>query len=145
MSRPADESPPSRHPGTAACSASQPPPRVLLVDIEPALAGLLAEWLRQAGIDASAAQGAQASSLPCHAELLVTDIPFPRQGASSRLQALALAWPGTPILALSPTFFAGVATGGEVARRLGVAAVLATPVTRNAWLAAVQRLLVRPT
>jgi CheY-like chemotaxis protein len=117
---------------------------VLLVDLEPALAGLLAEWLRQAGIEVCAARGAQASRLPCQAELLVTDIPFPRHGPSPRLQALALAWPGMPVLALSPTFFAGVAVGGEVARHLGVAAVLATPVTRDAWLATVQRLLVRP-
>lgn len=118
-------------------------PRVLLVDIEPALAGLLAEWLQQAGIGVRAARGADANALPCRAELLVIDIAFPRRGPTPRLQALALAWPGTPILALSATFFAGVAARGEVARRLGAAAVLATPVAREDWLAAVQRLLER--
>lgn len=115
--------------------------RVLLVDIEPALAGLLAEWLQQAGIGVQAAHGAQANALPCRADLLVIDIPFPRQGPTPRLQALALAWPGTPILALSATFFAGVAARGDVARQLGVAAVLATPVSRDDWVAAVRRLL----
>lgn len=139
MSLPADDSPPRSVPG----SAQSAPPRVLLVDIDPALAGLLAEWLRQAGIHVCAAPGARADTLPRCAELLVTEIPFPRQGPSPRLQALALAWPGTPILALSPTFFAGVAARGEVAQRLGVAAVLATPVSREDWLAAVRRLLER--
>jgi CheY-like chemotaxis protein len=115
--------------------------RVLLVDIEPALAGLLAEWLQQAGIGVQAARGAEANALPCQTDLLVIDIPFPRQGPTPRLQALALAWPATPILALSATFFAGVAAAGQVAQRLGVAAVLATPVARADWLATVQRLL----
>jgi CheY-like chemotaxis protein len=143
MSPPAHDSPPSSNPDPAACGQAWPPPCVLLVDIEPALAGLLAEWLHRAGIQACAARGTSADTLPRRAELLVTDIPFPRQGPSPRLQALALAWPGTPILALSPTFFAGVAAGGEVACTLGVAAVLATPVSREDWLAAVRRLLER--
>lgn len=120
---------------------SHPPPRVLLVGLEPALAELLAEWLRQAGIDAGVARGEGAGAQPGRVELLVTDIAFPRQGPTPRLQALAQGWPGTPILALSPTLFAGRAGGGEVARRLGVAAVLATPVARDDWLAAVQQLL----
>ena len=143
MSPPADDSPPRSAPGSAAHAQAQPLPSVLLVDIEPALAGLLAEWLHQDGIHACAARGPLADALPGCAELLVIDIPFPRQGASPRLQALALAWPGTPILALSSTFFAGVAARGEVARSLGVAAVLATPVSRDDWLAAVRRLLER--
>jgi CheY-like chemotaxis protein len=143
MSPPADDSPARSDPDPAASAAARPPPRVLLVDLEPALAGLLAEWLHQAGIEARAARGASADALPSRAELLVIDIPYPRQGPPPRLQALALAWPGTPILALSATFLAGVAARGEVARQLGVAAVLATPLSRADWLAAVRRLLER--
>jgi hypothetical protein len=48
---------------------------------------------------------------------------------------------GTPLLALSPTFFAGVAANGSVAQRLGVAEVLATPVRRDDLIAAVRRLV----
>jgi len=70
-------------------------------------------------------------------------VPFPRQGGSGRLRGLAHDLPGTPILALSPTFFAGVTASGAVAHEIGVAGVLATPVRRDALVAAVRRLLGR--
>lgn len=111
-------------------------PRVLLVDVEPALADLLGEWLAEAGLATAVADGDGAS-----AALVVIDIPFPRRGVSRRLCDVAAAHPGAPVLALSSTFLPGLAACGAVAGQLGVAAVLATPVRREAWLAAVQRLL----
>lgn len=121
-----------------------PPPTVLLVDIEPALAALLGEWLGEAGVAALALRDDELAAWPGRIDLIAVDLPFPRQRGAARVQQLVAARPGTPLLALSPTFFAGVASRGEVARQLGVAAVLATPVGRADWLGAVDRLLESP-
>ena len=47
------------------------------------------------------------------AALAIVDVAFPRQDGAERLQALARAVPGMPLLALSPTFFAGVAAAAR--------------------------------
>lgn len=115
------------------------PPVVWLAEIEAELAALLAEWLAEVGIVALGAEREQA--WPQRVDLVVVDIPFPRLGAPTQLQSLTLAWPNAPVLALSGTFFANVAARGAVARELGVAGVMAKPVSRDAWLSEVQRLL----
>ena len=136
-------------------------PRAVIVDVDPPLASLLVEWLADAGVDAVVADagwdvvvadagieavgadaGTTTASTPAF-DLALVDVPFPRQGGSARLRALARSVAGAPVLALSPTFFAGVAASGTVARELGVAGVLATPVRRDALVAAVRRLLGR--
>jgi CheY-like chemotaxis protein len=68
-------------------------------------------------------------------------VACPRQGCTEGLKAIAEAHPRTPILALSSSFFPGVDTTGAVARALGVAGVLAKPVTRGGLLDAIRRLL----
>ena len=110
--------------------------RVLLVDADPALQGLLEEWL--------AALGCTVETAHCGRDgfdLIVVDLPSPRQGGTAGLKAVAEAHPRTPILALSSSFFPGVDTTGAVARALGVAGVLAKPVTRAGLLDALRRLL----
>ncbi len=113
------------------------PARVLIADIDPAFEPLISQWLRDDGLQVLV----DAPVPPQRVDLLLVDLPFPRQGASPRLQALARAHPGTPVLALSPTLFAGVAPRGDVARQLGVAAVLPVPITRDGLLAAVHGVL----
>ena len=114
-------------------------PIALLVDLEPSLATLIAEWLDDIGVEArpEAPQG------PCDrdVDLVVVDVPYPRREGAQRVRALAAALPEASILALSPTFFAGVSASGSVARDLGAAGVLATPVGRDALVAAVRGLL----
>jgi DNA-binding response OmpR family regulator len=119
------------------------PPVVWLAGLEAELAALLAEWLAEVGIVALVAGGSaeREPAWPQRVDLVVVDIPFPRLGAAAQLQGLALAWPQAPVLALSGTFFASVAARGAVARELGVAGVMAKPVSREAWLCEVQRLL----
>jgi CheY-like chemotaxis protein len=113
--------------------------RVLLVDLDPPIAALIEEWLCGAGFEVHLAIEPVAGHA-LSADLVLVDVPFPRQGGE-RLRALAQALPGAPILALSPTFFAGVAARGAVARELGVAGVLAKPVQCAALLSAVAELL----
>jgi DNA-binding response OmpR family regulator len=111
------------------------PARVLVVDADPALAELLQEWL--------GAEGWSVEHGPSAADgygLIVVDVPFPRQ-ARDALRGLVRAHPGTPVLVLSSSFLPGVDCGGGVARALGVAGVLAKPVSETALLAAVRTLL----
>lgn len=110
------------------------PARVRIVDADPALAGLLEQWLGE---------------LPCRiasegaADLVIVDIPFPRQGRAEVLRRLAREHPKAPILALSSNFFAGIDSDGTVARWLGVAAALPKPVTQAALTDVVRKLLCR--
>ena len=117
--------------------------RVLVVDADDALFGLIEEWLGAAGHDVIPEHARDARA---HAgvDLVVVDIPFPRQGRMSLLERVAAEHPGIPILALSSTFFAGIGSNGAVARALGVAGVLPKPVSREGLIAAVADALTSP-
>jgi DNA-binding NarL/FixJ family response regulator len=72
---------------------------------------------------------------------MIVDVPFTRHGGRDLVQRASTQYPGTPILALSPTFFSNVACGGNCARSLGVAGVLPKPIGRDALIAAIRNLL----
>lgn len=128
------------HPPSSSRTGAPARPRILVVDADPALFGLLGAWL---GDEAELVAGTRGGVAPDGVALVVVDVPYPRQVTADGLRDLAARHPGAPLLALSPTLFAGVVSEGTVARRLGVAAVLPTPVAREALLAAVHRLLGR--
>lgn len=124
--------------GEPAGVAVSPPPGVLLLDLEPAMADLVDEWL--------ARDGWRVQHDPAHATdvgLIVIDLPYPRQDGAARVRHLQRAWPGVPVLVLSSTFLPGVPVHGEVARQLGAAAVLASPVARDTLRGVVSQLLQR--
>ena len=112
--------------------------RILVADADCALYGLLEEWLAGTGYELA---GACAPGEPDRDgyDLIVVDVPFPRADVDV-LKMLRQEHPGTPIIALSSSFFPGVERTGAVARDLGVAAVLPKPLTREALLGAAQRL-----
>lgn len=122
--------------GEPAGVAVSPSPGVLLLDLEPAMAGLVDEWLARDGwrVQQDAAHAAGVG-------LIVIDLPYPRQDGAARVRQLQRAWPGVPVLVLSSTFLPGVPAHGEVARQLGAAAVLASPVARDTLRAVVSKLL----
>ena len=128
------------NPVGAGREAARNAPRVLVVDADPALAGLLEEWLAADGCSVVDEQAA-IDSAGNRFDLVVVDVPFPRQGGLSVLKRVANDHPGAPVLALSASFFAGVESTGAVARALGVAGVLPKPVSREALRAAVRTLL----
>jgi DNA-binding response OmpR family regulator len=118
-------------------------PRILVVDADAALQGLLGEWLVGHGEVRTQRSDTAAKDGP-RCDLVIVDVAFPRQGEAGPLRWLADAHPGTPVLALSSTFFAGIDSHGALARSLGVAGVLPKPVARQALVAAVQHLLAAP-
>lgn len=109
--------------------------RVLVVDADPALFELLAEWLEGHGFRVVGPGAAG------HVDLIVIDVPFPRRSGVQALGELATRYPDTPVLLMSSSFFPGIECCGPSARKLGVAAVLPKPVTRDALLAAVDAAL----
>ena len=122
-----------------AISESGNPPRVLVVDADPALCELLQEWLVAAGY----AAGDEGSGGPdlARPDAIIVDVPFPRHGGLGTLRRIEAEHPATPIIVLSPTFFTSIDSEGTVARKLGVAVVLPNPVRREALIDALARLL----
>jgi DNA-binding response OmpR family regulator len=116
--------------------------RILIVDTDRDLRGLLEEWLNTCGRVFERGEDASAGDAGAHVDLVIVDIPHPKRGCEL-LKTLAAEHPGTPIIALSSTFFSGIESTGGVARTLGVACVLPKPVGRESLITAVRSLLRR--
>jgi DNA-binding NtrC family response regulator len=119
------------------CTGAHP---VLVIDADPLLNRLLGQWLAECGCTPCHA-GAPGEPTAGRYELLIVDVPFPRQGGGDLLRRIANEHPGTPILALSSTFFGSVACAGSLCSSLGVASVLPKPLAREALITAVQKVL----
>jgi hypothetical protein len=117
--------------------STRPGPRhALALDLEPATAELIRCWLAGADLRLQLDPGSTDSLA-----LILVEIAYPRCADRDRLQAITATWPDVPVVLLSPTFFADTPTRGEVARRFGVAATLATPLSRDRFLDAVNELI----
>jgi CheY-like chemotaxis protein len=107
--------------------------RILVADADPALRGLLAEWLAEEGCRV----------VDDDPDLIVVDLPLSKPAGTTLVRQLATRHPGKPLIALSSNFFAGVEANGSVARALGVHAALPKPLARAALLGALRKLLPR--
>ena len=112
-------------------------PLIRVVDVDRATLDLLTEWLRSAGYAVAVGDD------PGAAALAIMEVPFTRHGGRELVQRVAEKYPGTPILALSPTLFSNVQCGGNCAKALGVAGVLPKPVAHEALIDAIRNLLQR--
>lgn len=110
-------------------------PLIRVLDTDHVTLDLLQEWLLGAGF--TVANGEE----PGAAALTIVEVPFTRHGGREVVERVASQYPGTPILALSPTLFSNVQCGGHCARSLGVAGVLPKPVARDALIEAIRNLL----
>ncbi len=116
------------------------PATVLLVDVDAALTGLVAEWLAPLGIEVQEERDARPGA---RYDLLIVDLPFPRQDAARRVARVVQEHPDTPVIAVSAAFFPSVTCRGAMACTMGVVGVLPKPVPRADLLNIVQRLLQR--
>ena len=113
---------------------------IVIYEADDLMRGLLQEWLTGAGYRVSAVT-------PCgppphvEADLAIVNIGMPKHTGSRTADAIRVAYPGTPIIALSAQFRADLSTAGTTARTLGVAQVIAKPLTRDALLAAVSAII----
>lgn len=116
------------------------PFRVCVIDADDAWRTLLEQWLQ--GLGCEVVPEPIDTSAPAPAvNLVIVDLPFPRQGGVDLVKRINSRHPATPILALSSNFFSRIECCGPVARDLGVDCVLPKPATREAIAAAVRRVL----
>jgi CheY-like chemotaxis protein len=115
--------------GTASHGPRKRAPRVLVIDEDRFVYSLYAECLRGLGCEVVDGSGraSAVSDVAKDFDLIVIDVNARGQHGACMVRSLAHQHPATPILALSATFCPSIESGGEVARQLGVAAVLAKP------------------
>jgi len=102
--------------------------------------GLLHEWLAEAGYRVSVV--APRDPAPhVAADLVIVNIEMPKDTGSRVADEIRVAYPGKPIIAISAHFRADLSTAGATARSLGVAQVIAKPLTRHALLVAVSAII----
>ena len=113
---------------------------IVIYEADDLMRGLLQEWLTAAGYHVSAVT-------PCDppfqraADLVIVNIEMPKQAGSRVADKIRAAHPGTPIIAVSAQFRADLSTAGSTAQSLGVARVIAKPLTRHALLVAVSGII----
>lgn len=124
----------------AARSDLKGPFRVCVIDADEAWRVLLEQWLQDLGCEVVPPPADGNAAAPS-VDLVIVDLPFPRQGGVDSVKRITSRHPATPILALSSNFFSRIECCGPVARDLGVDCVLPKPATREAIAAAVRRVL----
>jgi DNA-binding response OmpR family regulator len=127
--------------GACSCGGTlQPMPTVLIYEPDDLMRELLEEWLTGAGYHVSA-------MVPCipaprvAVDLVIVSIERPKRDGVGTASVIRAAHPGAPIIAISAQFRAELSSAGTTARSLGVAQVMAKPLTRDALLAAVSAII----
>ena len=105
-----------------------------MAEADCAFVGLLKEWLAALGRVLG-----RTDEAPARYDVIVIDLPYPRDEGLDMVNALSREHPGTPIVALSANLLPGVDPCGCVARELGVACVLPKPVTQEVLMAQVRK------
>jgi DNA-binding response OmpR family regulator len=105
---------------------------------------LLGEWLCSAGYQVQVAAPSATESAG-KVELAIVSISSPKHTGAHLLQEVRTAYPGKPVIALSGQFRGGLSTAGAAAQSLGVAQVIAKPLTRDALLGVVHAMIGPPT
>jgi DNA-binding response OmpR family regulator len=112
---------------------------IVIYEADDLMRGLLQEWLTGAGYRVGAAT--LCGPRPLAADLVIVNIGMPKQAGSRVAEEIRAAHPGTPIIAISAQFRADLSTAGTTAQSLGVAQVIAKPLSRDTLLAAVRAII----
>ena len=89
---------------------------------------LIDEWLGSQGYDVVRERP----------DVLLVDLPAPRERGDALIERLGTSYPGVPIVALSPAVLPCCEPSGTLARALGVSSVLPKPLSRDALIDAVR-------
>ena len=121
--------------------------RILVIEDDPVLRELLADWLLAAGyLVGTAADGAAGIALARadRPALVVTDMHMPVTGGAAVITEIGRTYPGMPIIAISGHFRSDLGPTPDDAKALGAARALAKPFKRVDLLAAVNALVGAP-
>ncbi len=113
---------------------------IVIIEEDDLMRGLLTEWLTAAGY-AVLGQAPGAAALGRSADLVIVNLYMPRQAGADVVRSVQQAHPGTPVIAISAQFRAGLDSSWWAARALGVRQLIAKPFTRSDLLRAVQAVI----
>jgi len=116
---------------------------IVIIEEDPLMRSLLAEWLSAEGYRVHAVAGDDTHK-PARVDLVIADVYMPRHLGVERVRAARTSYPGAPIIAMSGQFHAGLDCGGPTAQALGVDRVIAKPFGRGALLLAVRSMIGSP-
>jgi DNA-binding response OmpR family regulator len=107
------------------------------------MCALLEEWLCSAGyyVQVAAPPGTEPAA---KVDLAIVSICMPKHAGAHLLQEVQAVHPRTPLIALSGQFRSGLSSVGPTALSLGVAQVIAKPLTRDTLLGAVHAMIGPP-
>jgi CheY-like chemotaxis protein len=104
---------------------------------------LMQEWLSEAGYRVRAGPPGRTIDLG-KAALVIISVYMPKHSGPQLVREIQAAHPGTPLIAISGQFRAGLSTVGATAQTLGVQQVIAKPFTCIELLAAVRAIIGPP-
>lgn len=119
---------------------------VLVVDDDPLMRGLLAEWLSEAGYGVRQAENGTTALQMLHSQpagLLITDMDMPGHDGAQTLEEARRMLPGLAVIAISGGARDAKQNWVAIASRLGAAKTLAKPFERRELLAAVEEVVPR--
>ena len=114
--------------------------RIVIIEDDPLMRSLLAEWLTAEGYGVESIAGDNAQPSPS-VDLVIVDVYMPRCLGVERLRSARRTYPGVPIIASSGQFRAGLDCAGPAAQALGVERVMAKPFSRETLLDAVRSVI----
>jgi DNA-binding response OmpR family regulator len=116
---------------------------IVIYEEDDLMGALLEEWLSDAGYRV---HGVESHSAPVqdNADLVIVSLYMPKHAGARLAGEIRAVYPRTPLLAISAQFRSGLSTAGATAQTLGVAQVIAKPLTRDALLATVRAMIGPP-
>jgi DNA-binding NtrC family response regulator len=113
---------------------------IVVYEQDDLMRSLLEEWLKSAGYNVRG-QATHCVPQTGAANLVIVSLYMPKYAGVRLVDEILTAYPDTPVIAISAQFRAGLAAAGTTAHSLGVAQVIAKPLTRDALLRAVVAIL----
>jgi DNA-binding response OmpR family regulator len=109
---------------------------IVIIEEDPLMRGLLAEWLKAEGYPVRARAPGDAQA-PDEAELVIVDVYRPRHEGAQRLREVRAAHPQAALIAISGQFRPGLAGSCTTANELGVCQMIGKPFSQSDLLTAV--------
>jgi two-component system, OmpR family, response regulator len=121
--------------------------KIVIYEENDLMRSLLEEWLSEAGYIVNAAASHEPSGGPAvgrPADLIIVSVYMPKRAGAQLVRKIQTIHPGTPVIAISGQFFAGLTANGAIAQSLGVQQAIAKPLNRLDLLTAVRALIGAP-
>ncbi len=121
--------------------------KIVIYEENDLMRSLLEEWLSEAGYLVHAAASHERGGGPAvgrPADLIIVSVYMPKHEGAQLVRKIQAIHPGTPVIAISGQFFAGLTAKGAIAQSLGVQQAIAKPLNRLDLLAAVRSLIGAP-